>query len=356
LAVQQHAGNLTTFAKKLLTRLGSSADNLHPNNDILEPPAYILASICRHKDIFKACSTFDKEETARIEDIINKHHVCEALQEAVQAVFAIVENQGWKFGDGEQKSFKAGSVLANLFVRRTGISPSEDHDNSCLGWILQYQGALLGIADSFLSLLMLPSGCMQHALENDWEGVLWKALAISVEIENFNTDGSAVSWWVKGHTTISPEGEKLHIGHCTCTPRETLLLCLKRLLKLKGRDAQVSRAVAERCGLDTGQEAPLQAKAVDDAERVRLRGNQKMKAADDYPAALFYYSFAIELLEHYADSKFEPLAVLHGNRAEVLLRLRRGEDAERDAKAALNIQQNEKNQRRLERAIELQGK
>ena len=43
------------------------------------------------------------------------------------------------------------------------------------------------------------SGRMQEA---GLEQLLWKALALTCEIEKFDKFGPPVVWWVKGHTTI----------------------------------------------------------------------------------------------------------------------------------------------------------
>eukprot|EP00960_Hanusia_phi_P061376 764825-Hanusia_phi.AAC.2 len=87
------------------------------------------------------------------------------------------------------------------------------------------------------------------------------------------------------------------------------------------------------------------------ARDVKLRGNDNMTGAADYPAALFCYSFALLLCPELA-----PLAQqLLGNRSEVLLRLRRPREAARDALKAMGGEEEEegKNSRRLRRAREM---
>lgn len=97
------------------------------------------------------------------------------------------------------------------------------------------------------------------------------------------------------------------------------------------------------------------------AEAVKERGNGKMKAAWEFDAAVYYYSMALVLAEGGRQGgRAETRAVLLGNRSEVLIRMKRGREAERDARAALALGGGKdggaKNQRRLQRALELQGK
>ena len=71
-------------------------------------------------------------------------------------------------------------------------------------------------------------------------------------------------------------------------------------------------------------EEAVERKGEEVAERLRERGNSKMKGEDDYEAAIFFYSFALLLLRHPCQSPpdrlLHTLALLHGNRAEALLR------------------------------------
>ena len=196
----------------------------------------------------------------------------------------------------------------------------------------------------------------------------------AVRAEMPGTPGEGAVWWVKGHTTFDQGSEgSLEIGHCSASARETMFLLL-RLFSLASSPARVPAAPVAVADLSAGEaktrecgcECP--AKEAEEtcwmlAEVLRERGNAKMQSAQDYRAALVFYSIGLLLLVPRLDvldagdvsqelkgkeralavglsvQARASLALLLGNRSEVLLRLGRASEAERDAIAAIALDQ-----------------